>query len=53
MLLNDVPLGYELWRLLNAFPPDYYQGKGIKKSEMKKEEKADDASKESNKDTQE
>lgn len=53
MLLNDVPLGYELWRLLNAFPPDYYQGKGIKKSEMKKEEKADDASKESNKDKQE
>ena len=53
MLLNDVPLGYELWRLLNAFPPDYYQGKGIKKSEMKKEEKADEASIESNKETQE
>lgn len=25
MLLNDVPLWYELWRQLNGFPPDYYQ----------------------------
>lgn len=25
-LLNDVPLWYELWRQLNGFPPDYYQG---------------------------
>ncbi|MGB0422805.1 MAG: HlyD family secretion protein [Flavobacteriales bacterium] len=23
-LLNDVPVGYELWRQINAFPPDYY-----------------------------
>jgi len=24
VLLNDVPVWYELWRRLNAFPPDYY-----------------------------
>ncbi len=24
MLLNDVPVWYELWRQLNAFPPDFY-----------------------------
>ena len=23
-LLKDVPLGYELWRNINGFPPDYY-----------------------------
>lgn len=23
-LLNDVALGYELWRQINGFPPDYY-----------------------------
>jgi membrane fusion protein, adhesin transport system len=26
MLLNDVPIWYELWRQINGFPPDYYQG---------------------------
>lgn len=24
-LLNDVSVGYELWRQLNGFPPDYYR----------------------------
>lgn len=24
-LLNDVPLWYEMWRVLNGFPPDLYQ----------------------------
>ena len=24
-LLNDVPLWYEIWRVLNGFPPDLYQ----------------------------
>ena len=24
-LLNDVPIWYELWRNVNAFPPNYYQ----------------------------
>lgn len=26
VLLNRVPVWYELWRQLNAFPPDYYTG---------------------------
>lgn len=25
ILLNDVPLWYELWRQLNGFPPDFYE----------------------------
>lgn len=25
-LLTDVPIWYEVWRQLNGFPPDYYQG---------------------------
>lgn len=25
-LLNNVPLWYELWRQLNGFPPDFYEG---------------------------
>lgn len=25
-LLNDVPVWYELWRMINGFPPDLYQG---------------------------
>lgn len=25
-LLNDVLLGYELWRIVNGFPPDLYKG---------------------------
>ncbi len=28
VLLNRVPVWYEFWRQLNAFPPDYYQGDG-------------------------
>jgi len=26
LLLNDVPIWYELWRQINGFPPDYYTG---------------------------
>jgi len=26
VLLNDVPIWYEMWRKLNGFPPDYYHG---------------------------
>lgn len=26
LLLNDVPIWYEMWRQLNGFPPDYYKG---------------------------
>lgn len=25
-LLEDVPIWYEIWRQLNGFPPDYYEG---------------------------
>jgi multidrug resistance efflux pump len=24
ILLKDVPIGYELWRIINGFPPDFY-----------------------------
>jgi hypothetical protein len=24
LLLNDVPVWYELWRVINGFPPDFY-----------------------------
>ncbi len=27
ILLNDVPIWYELWRQVNGFPPEYYQPK--------------------------
>ncbi|MEN9968032.1 MAG: hypothetical protein RIR94_201 [Bacteroidota bacterium] len=27
LLLNDVPIWYELWRNVNGFPPDYYNAK--------------------------
>ena len=27
LLLNDVPLGYEVWRQLNGFPPQFYTPK--------------------------
>lgn len=37
MLLNDVPVGYELWRKFNGFPPDFYAPDNAKK---KKEEKS-------------
>lgn len=35
-LLNDVPLGYELWRIINGFPPDLYKGLEAKATEEKK-----------------
>ena len=33
VLLGNVPVWYELWRQLNAFPPDYYQGEDRKQKE--------------------
>lgn len=33
LLLQDVPLWYELWRKINGFPPDYYQS--VSKNEKK------------------
>lgn len=35
-LLKDVPVGYELWRRLNGFPPDFYDLKEPQKKEKKK-----------------
>ncbi len=35
LLLNDVPLWYEIWRQLNGFPPDFYKPKEGKQKEVK------------------
>ncbi|WP_299125579.1 biotin/lipoyl-binding protein [uncultured Winogradskyella sp.] len=34
-LLEDVPIGYELWRQLNGFPPNYYQPEGRSRPKKK------------------
>ena len=44
ILLNDVPIGYEIWRNINGFPPDFYdkeqaKGKSSKKETPKDKEK--------------
>lgn len=39
ILLNDVPIWYELWRNINGFPPDYYYSKDDQKK--KKSVKSD------------
>ncbi len=36
ILLNNVPIWYELWRQLNGFPPDYYQPNKEDKTEVKR-----------------
>lgn len=36
LLLNDVPIWYELWRNVNGFPPDFYKEE-VKKNEIKKQ----------------
>jgi hypothetical protein len=35
MLLNDVPVWYELWRQINGFPPEYYSGSNEPSQEKK------------------
>ncbi len=35
LLLNDVPIWYELWRNINGFPPDFYKGKEIVNNKKK------------------
>ena len=35
MLLDDVPIWYELWRKVNGFPPNYYHQNGISKPKQK------------------
>ncbi|MEZ4980234.1 MAG: HlyD family efflux transporter periplasmic adaptor subunit [Saprospiraceae bacterium] len=34
-LLEDVPVWYELWRKLNGFPPEFYNGTKMEKEESK------------------
>jgi len=35
ILLNEVPLYYEIWRVLNGFPADFYNKKPVKESKTK------------------
>lgn len=35
ILLNNVPIGYELWRLINGFPPQFYKQKQTNKKDKK------------------
>lgn len=35
ILLNDVPIWYELWRNINGFPPEFYKTDQTQKSEKK------------------
>lgn len=39
ILLNDVPIWYELWRNINGFPPEYYAPKSKSTSTDKSEKK--------------
>ena len=39
VMLDDVPIWYELWRQLNGFPPSLYAEPNSDKPEMKKEKK--------------
>lgn len=39
VLLNDVPIWYEMWRKLNGFPPDYYHGSQENLSKKDQKEK--------------
>ena len=39
LLLKDVPLGYELWRQLNGFPPEFYTEEDLKKDSGGEENK--------------
>ncbi|TAH13267.1 MAG: biotin attachment protein, partial [Sphingobacteriia bacterium] len=34
-LLNDVPIGYEIWRNINGFPPEYYKPSNNSKEQSK------------------
>ncbi len=38
MLLNSVPVWYELWRTINGFPADFYKVKGEEKAAGKEKE---------------
>ena len=36
ILLKDVPIWYELWRIINGFPPDFYKKSDVKANKEKK-----------------
>lgn len=36
ILLKDVPVWYELWRIINGFPPDFYKKSDVKAKKAKK-----------------
>lgn len=36
ILLEEVPIWYEIWRQLNGFPPDYYEIEKANKTEIKR-----------------
>lgn len=36
ILLKDVPVWYELWRIINGFPPDFYKKSDVKAKKDKK-----------------
>lgn len=38
-LLEEVPIGYEIWRQLNSFPPNFYQPDKVNKKDESKYEK--------------
>jgi hypothetical protein len=40
LLLNDVPIWYEIWRQLNGFPPEFYEAQDEKPEEVKRKPKA-------------
>lgn len=39
ILLNDVPVWYEIWRQINGFPPDYYTVAESKENDSSKKDK--------------
>ncbi len=39
ILLDDVPLGYEFWRRINGFPPDFYSSGAEAKDQSAKDNK--------------
>lgn len=41
IMLNDVPIWYEIWRQLNGFPPDFVESLDIKKTKESKMDKID------------
>ena len=39
ILLNDVPIAYEVWRQINGFPPNFYEGNQANAKSMDKKDK--------------